>query len=519
MLKRAFLSVLVLLAGALSAHAETDAEKQARLKRLLEEKFGSEPQTRGLPVPKKLDDSDVYVIRPDGSVRKPGGRSELTRGLTVLAAARGDVRDDSDGYIVLAADEPPASTAPPARGPTGGWDGLAAAAHLVSRTLEKQHDRDKSGSPMVVKRNSYVIQLKPDATSEQIDDLISKFNLRVIRNVPSLGVLYCASAEPKAAPAEGATRSVQPAPAPQSLQAALEPKVIVDLRKHPAVDAAFVNSTIAPKSVPKKSGAKALDNGNAFRWTGRLPRRTTATGALRSSACPPSGPSSIASARSTPSGQGHASLCSIVALDRTSRSLMATCGAGYRRTRCRRIAAAATARTSPALSVPLLARHGRGRHGPARPHRGRSDLARTAHRRRQRWRDRRGAQHVAFFMDAIVDLSEYLDAVPASSTERRVVNISLAYNWAAVALGAKSNPTADRVIRDQVRQHAKVVQSFVNRLKDRVLFVAAAGNDSDALPEPATSEFASVRICRHARGSRLLRKQEHRHRRGQGPHG
>src|SRR6476620_8363056 len=163
MLKRAFLSVLVLLAGALSAHAETDAEKQARLKRLLEEKFGSEPQTRGLPVPKKLDDSDVYVIRSDGSVRKPGGRSELTRGLTVLAAARGDVRDDSDGYIVLAADEPPASTAPPAEAPPEAGTGSPLPPTSYRERWKKQHDRDKSGSPMVVKRNSYVIQLKPDA--------------------------------------------------------------------------------------------------------------------------------------------------------------------------------------------------------------------------------------------------------------------------------------------------------------------------------------------------------------------
>lgn len=492
MLKRAFLSVLVLLAGALSAHAETDAEKQARLKRLLEEKFGSEPQTRGLPVPKKLDDSDVYVIRPDGSVRKPGGRSELTRGLTVLAAARGDVRDDSDGYIVLAADEPPASTAPPAEAPPEAGTGSPLPPTSYRERWKKQHDRDKSGSPMVVKRNSYVIQLKPDATSEQIDDLISKFNLRVIRNVPSLGVLYVRVREPKAAPAEGATRSVQPAPAPQSLQAALEPKVIVDLRKHPAVEAAFVNSTIAPKSVPKKSGAKALDNGNAFRWTWedvapddgnwglkviRMPAVWTILDRVRKEH--PERARTRITLLDSGFGQNKQIAYGDVWGGLPPNPVPADCS----RSHGTHVTGIIGAAFGEGTGVDGMVPNARIEAVPISRElltEGASDGVTDA-----------AQQHVAFFMDAIVDLSEYLDAVPASSTERRVVNISLAYNWAAVALGAKSNPTADRVIRDQVRQHAKVVQSFVNRLKDRVLFVAAAGNDFDALPEPVTSEFAS----------------------------
>jgi subtilisin family serine protease len=100
-------------------------------------------------------------------------------------------------------------------------------------------------------------------------------------------------------------------------------------------------------------------------------------------------------------------------------------------------------------------------------------------------------QHVAFFMDAITDLAEYLDEQEPKPGERRVVNISLGYNWARANLVSQTDATADRIIRDQIRQHAKIVQFLVNRVQEQVLFVVAAGNDSDGLEKPFDAALAS----------------------------
>jgi hypothetical protein len=94
-------------------------------------------------------------------------------------------------------------------------------------------------------------------------------------------------------------------------------------------------------------------------------------------------------------------------------------------------------------------------------------------------------------MDALADLAEYLVENPPQANERRVVNVSLAYNWSWVAQLTRTNPAENRVIRDQIRQHAKVVQTIVNQVSERILFVVAAGNDSEGLAEPLKAEFAT----------------------------
>lgn len=100
-------------------------------------------------------------------------------------------------------------------------------------------------------------------------------------------------------------------------------------------------------------------------------------------------------------------------------------------------------------------------------------------------------ERVSFFMDALVDLVEFLEQLDSVSKDRLIVHLPIVYNWSSVASTFDSDPLADRQIRDQVRQHAKVVQSMVHRNADRVLFVAVAGNDSDGLLAPIAAEYAS----------------------------
>src|SRR5262249_44495666 len=106
-------------------------------------------------------------------------------------------------------------------------------------------------------------KLKPDVTEKQIDALISKYNLKVIKLVPSLGVIYVQIEEGS----PESSRSLAPQ-GRESVATVLEPRVIKDLRNEPAVDAAFTNSTIAPQSLPKRSETKAITEARkTVRWT------------------------------------------------------------------------------------------------------------------------------------------------------------------------------------------------------------------------------------------------------------
>jgi subtilisin family serine protease len=100
-------------------------------------------------------------------------------------------------------------------------------------------------------------------------------------------------------------------------------------------------------------------------------------------------------------------------------------------------------------------------------------------------------ERVSFFMDALVDLVEFLEQLDSISKDRLIVHLPIVYNWSSVASTFDADPLADRQIRDQVHQHAKVVQSIVRRYADRVLFVAVAGNDSENRGAPVAAEYAS----------------------------
>lgn len=125
----------------------------------------------------------------------------------------------------------------------------------------------------VSRPNSYVIQLKPEATEEEIGKLLEKYNLNVTKVIGELGVITVESNDdgtrsidgPSAAP-EAETPST-PEEAKQQLEKMLEPPLIKSLRKEGIVDAAIVNSTIGTKGLPKPSGATLQGGGKTYEWT------------------------------------------------------------------------------------------------------------------------------------------------------------------------------------------------------------------------------------------------------------
>lgn len=459
-------AVALVLAGTSPVFAQANAD-QERLKRLLENKYGaprsrsleqeSTGRTRGLGSPAPAPSAparpdDLVIIKPDGSVKKlePGRRSDA-----------GDAVPESVLSRVTRA--------------------------LVPRAMAQQPMTAPSRSaPTIVSKNTIVIQLSPTVTVEQIDALVQKYDLKVTKHVPSLGVLYVEQSEI----VRERTRGLAPG-APETLKSVLEPKVIMDLRKEPAVDAAFVNTTVAPKSVPRSSDAKINQSGAMINWQWNESSGVDGNWGLKALRMP---------AVWTILSRVRDTVPSTTAIN------LAFLDNGFGQHK--NLTYAAVNGTLPPMLPPMDCIRSHGTHvagiagakfGQGSGIDGMMPGARVIALPITRELLTAGAsdgtdpaqQHVAFFMDAITDLGEYLDDYPVGPNERRVVNISLAYNWFGVFVVTNRNPTEDNVIRDQIRQHAKVVQRLVARHQERVLFVAAAGNDSEGSAQAVPAEYAT----------------------------
>jgi hypothetical protein len=479
MLARILAAFTVIAAGAATAEAQGSDANRDRLKQMLEEKFGapSKPsggQTRGLSSPGKIDKDDVFVIKPatpaPGEQAAPQRKgSQLLPGRNVRVAEATVTRGTLvDGVLKLAQASP-----------------------------AQAGEAKAQEAPIVVKRNSFTILLKPDATAEDIDRILTKHKLRVTKSSPSLGTITVERMdEPR-----GGTRGLRSKQPPSvtgqsgdSLPNIFEPRIVRELRNDPAVDAAFVNQSISPKALPKRSDAKTQSlSGATLRWswlnggsddgnwglkTLRMPAVWTILNGLRKDN-PDQARTRVSLLDSGFGKNRQISYSEIWGGALPPGTPIADCS----RSHGTHVSGIIGANFDKGDGIDGMVPGARIEAIPISRellsdsfNDGITDSAQ---------------QHVSFFMDAITDLSDFLDQSTMKPGERRVVNISLAYNWSGVTLTTKSQPTEDRVIRDQVRQHAKVVQSLVNRVQDRVLFVAAAGNDSDGLADPVVAEFAS----------------------------
>lgn len=493
------------------AGAQSLPPEQQRLKQLLEQKFSGSrssesappgstraPTTRGLGAPapvkqappeKKLDPKDFYVVDPDGKVRER--RSEATG---LAEPMRGAADSDSGGVIGWLKSWFSGASKP--TGPQVTADAAGAApAGVRTRSLTPT---DTQNAPPVVKaqvavaKDSYVIRLNPNVTSEEIDALLEKYNLEVTKAVPVLGVLHVTPKSPPPASAtRGMTRSLAPESKPDTLSEALAPQIIQDLRKEPAVGSAFVNSTVAPKTLPPRSETKsqsgnvvygwnwttgATDDGNWGHKMMRLPPVWTLLAASRSEH--PDRPHTPKVFLDTGFGLHGQLNYHNVHGGLTANPESAECGFSHG--------------THVAGIAGAIHGSGRGIDGIV-PEAVVDAVPISA----ELWVEGisaglkdKGQSITTLYAQAITDLAEYLlQTAPLPPGRRRVVNVSLAYNWVDAGAKVENGSIADESLKAHVLNQADLLRFVANMTAGQVLFVAAAGNDSDGLPEPVQAKW------------------------------
>lgn len=443
----------LLLAGPCAADTDRD-----RLSKILSDKYRSSPKSTS-----KETSPDLYSVDPEGKVRKlPSTPSTRSTGSKDKSSSSGTAPDTPVGI------QPQ---------PVVGHAMVATAiSGSILRPSTDGHVVLAAETEMIVNRRIVVVQLKPATSEADIDALVKKHKLKVVDAVPSLGALYIAVDEPAAN--ENA-----------SVSALLEPDIVVRLRQEPAVNAAFVQTTIGPRTLPLPTAASVKDGSEMLRWHWRTETSDDGNWGLKAIRLPTVwsivGAKSFAG-RQPPttavldSGFGpHPQLTfQNLSADKLTRSGVADCGRNH------------GTHISGIIGAQSIS--GKGINGIVSGARiDAIPISRNLMLEGAREGVQRPQLQLSYFADVIRDLGEYFDTFPLGTDERRVVNISLAYNWAWVRKLVSVDPTTDQTVRNQIQQHANFIQYLVDRVSRQVLFVAAAGNDSEGLETPLSAKLAS----------------------------
>lgn len=438
------------------AMAQSDAKKDSeRLKQLLEDKFGqSKPRQQEAPRNRSID---YYQVKPDGSVRSapPPGTSGQ------------DKRSSIESWLGFA----PATVA--------GSDQARSGAASGERVAQAQQ------RTIGVASDTFVIQLSPDVTGEQIDRLLSKYNLRVVRHVPSLGLLHVERPG-------GQTRSASPQSG--SITDVLEPPIVRAIRGEPGVEAAFVDTTIAPKTLPRRVDTSATaSGGQKVAWHWRHGEPDDGNWGLKMLRMPPVWRIVERSRQAHPDRKPTRMTFLDVGFGTHSHLVYSTVKDGMPPNPVQASCQMSHGTHVAGIAGALFGR-GRGIDGMVP-----NAIVEAIPISADTWIEGHALgvtnavdQRALLYSGALEDLAEFLEeGAPLGPNERRVVNVSLAYNWSAAGFEWGKDPERDQSLKTHVLNSAMVVRFLASKWRDRVLFVTAAGNDSHGLAEPLSAELAT----------------------------
>lgn len=478
--------------------------KYDNLKRTLEEKFAPPKPTRRAPAPSK---DDFIYVEPD--------KSNKTTPSTDPKAKRSSA---SWTQSIFAFFSEKLGTAPPAAETAAADASLAVAAADTAPSLssgerrwrrsergERRRYRAPAGSAgqragkrvPVAKPNSYVIQLSPTASDTDIAALLKKYSLRITKMIAPLGVITV-EIDPATTPETRRSLEAQPSAAPQDtrskLQNILEPPLIRDLRQEEIVDGAFVNSTMEAKHLPKPAGGATITvDGEVFSWRWNAGDGEDGNWGLKAIRIPP--------------------VWSVLAQHRKAhpeakRPKIGVIDGGFTADNPM-LPFASTENVRPlAFHTPGCGTHhgmhvagiigarqqgGPGIDGVVPEARidaiavddaivGDSGLVGV---------DEGWQVHALLFDDVLAKTLDYIYANLAEPDNLRVINISLGYNFVASNLLGEDHPKDVPGLALHIAHQSNLIRLMAGWVKDHVLFVVAAGNDSEDRAEPIEAKWAS----------------------------
>ncbi|MGI9476153.1 MAG: S8 family serine peptidase [Hyphomicrobiaceae bacterium] len=538
---RTTLALLVFMILSCAPALAQKSSSSARLRALLEKNFNkpkpstkapapARPATRSIAparqpapttaAPPAPSPKELLIIRPGGKIERvpvkkvPDRRSETTPGKPATGV-QPTADDDplSKAWNILRslwqaspAREKPLTLSATATG-TSQPTSPAVRSMAPNQRLAEASKRLRRSKAFGVVPDVYVVHFKNTATEAEILNVVRKYNLDVVGKVPALGLIYVKRAKPTTSAPKGDTRSLtkpkaeKPAPSPRKPEDILNPDFLQRLRKEPGINAATVHSTIAPKTLPRSTGLTVNDNGRAYAWTWRpgvtddgnwglkRMRMPLAWRILKSqrAAYPTRRPVTMGFLDSGFSYHGHLKYNVVHGLGK--QQLLPFSGATCEDSHGTHVAGIAGAA------------HGRGR--------GIDGIVPNAlidaipvqaddvlHGLKAGVSGLEG-QHTMLFVTAVKDLVEYLENNPVEEGSKRVINISLGFNWRT--LSSQEDLARDFANGDLVGEHKKsVVISFASMLQQWLkpfeqdtLFVIAAGNDSQGLDPPLHAKWSS----------------------------
>ncbi|MCB1509935.1 MAG: S8 family serine peptidase [Hyphomicrobiaceae bacterium] len=505
----------LLMITALSLMAVQTANAQApddsrALQQLLQKRFGQLKHRGHKPggavrgaVRKGFGDNDFYVISPDGKIRQSAANPTPPPSQPADDKSNGASQQSPGLFARLRA--------------LIGWgkhNDTGEKKRLIERIREKRKAFFEALLPprrrdVHIRKNVYTVQFKPSLTEAELDQFLAEFKLEVIRAVPVLGIVYVRrkSSRPRRRLLLPGARKRARAHIARLKRELFAPMMLKRMRAKPYVNAATVQSSLTPQTMPPPSATAAsatVTDGQSkkFYWSWR-PNDTAGSAngddgnwGLKRMRVPAAW--NILSSMRLHGQTGKAPFM----------TFLDTGFGWHEHLTYTRIHGISGTRPPPITSPTCGGSHGTHVAGIAGAAYGlgrgidgivpgatieaipiTSSLYITA--LKEQIEDRR-EQQVLIFSNVLENLIDFLVANPVEAGRKRIVNVSLTYNWRAV--GAEISDTGELVdegLRTHVINHAKMIQ-FAQRLVGRdTIFVVAAGNDSQGLKTPLSAKWAS----------------------------
>ena len=361
------------------------------------------------------------------------------------------------------------------------------------------------------RRNSYIVQFRPNVTAKQRDDVLRKYDLAIQRELPSLNIVVVSR---RSVPANE--------PASDKLADIFNPQIIKDLRREPFVANATVDNAASPRSIPKASDTKVKDDSgitHQWDWKGAAPSAAS--------------PSVLAASIQPQLLDGNWGLKSIrmppvwtivqnyrAAKPGATRPKLAVIDTGFSKHDDLAFNLLPTPNKEAASDVPVSSATGgdvcgrsHGNHvaGIAGATYGNGigidgvipdakidavpvsdtlisdDPAATS----QANLDDALGIRAAFFSEVIFAIGSYVDIERAKGPGLRVVNVSMGFNIGTLVRLGYDVKEIQSAIQDTLSSQAQMFLPLALKYEQSVLFVTAAGNNSLDFPTPLEAKWSS----------------------------